>query len=122
MSPFSYSSLKKHIFALEKQYHDHGLALRDLEASNERSHLMTADGLSKADKLFSGLLDKELQKIVLFYKEQEAELARDIETLERDIAQKDTEDPSPHDSAYEDEEDDEEDEDEDDYNKRREIS
>lgn len=98
------------------------MALRDLEASNERSHLMTADGLSKADKLFSGLLDKELQKIVLFYKEQEAELARDIETLERDIAQKDTEDPSPHDSAYEDEEDDEEDEDEDDYNKRREIS
>lgn len=119
----SYSSLKKHIFALEKQYHDHGLALRDLEASNERSHLMTADGLSKADKIFSGLLDKELQKIVLFYKEQEKELARDVENLQKDVAQKDTEGPSPTDSIYEDDEDDEDDDEEDGFGtKKREYA
>jgi phosphate transporter len=83
---------------------------------------MTADGLSKADKIFSGLLDKELQKIVLFYKDQERDLGRDLENLEKDIAQKDAEGPSPADSAYEDDDDDEEDDEDDDYrNKNREF-
>ncbi|CAG8648689.1 16792_t:CDS:2, partial [Acaulospora colombiana] len=84
-----YSALKKYIFQLEKQFHETDSALNDLEASHERSRLISSNrhaaGLKAADTIFSGLLDKELDKIILFYAEQEADLKKDIEMLERDI-------------------------------------
>lgn len=110
-----YSALKKYIFQLEKQYHDEGSALHDLEASNERSRLIasgTGSTTKMADKIFTGLLDKELDKIVTFYQDQEAELAKDIQTLETDIAEKDAQGPSPPGSEFDDDEDDDDDDDE----------
>jgi hypothetical protein len=109
---------------LEKQFHEADSALNDLEASHERSRLISSNrhaaGLKAADTIFSGLLDKELDKIVAFYTDQEAELKKEIEALERDIVLKTAEGPSPVGSDYEDDDDDEDDEDEED-GKRREY-
>jgi phosphate transporter len=120
----SYSALKKQIFQLEKQYHDGESALHDLEAFNERSRLMTSETsgngvpTKSADIIFSGLLDKELEKITEFYKEQEADIERDLETLEADIISKDEEGPSFGYSEYDDDEDDDDDDDEEDAKRR----
>lgn len=98
----------------------------DLEAAtNERSTLLGGDvrdgfglgggaatggggGGHPADDMFSSLLDRELEKIVRFYREQEAEVLRELYQLEADIAQIDAEGPSvrsPYDEFDEDEED-----------------
>ena len=119
----SYSALKKYIFQLEKQVHDSN-ETGDLEA-NERSRLManergeTSMNTRAADRFFAGLLDKELEKIVKFYIETEADVAKDIETLEADIAQKDAEGPSPAGSEYDEDDDDEDDEEDEDAKLRR---
>lgn len=119
----SYSALKKHIFQLEKQYHDGESALHDLEAFNERSRLMANEAgngvpMKSADVIFSGLLDKELEKIIEFYKEQEADVERVLETLETDIMKKDAEGPSFGYSEYDDDEDDDDDDDDEDAKRR----
>lgn len=109
---------------MEKQYHDESSTVHDLEASNERSRLMTGESSNgplaskMADRIFSGLLDKELDKINKFYHDQEADIARDLETLEADISQKDKERPSPANSEYDDDDDDDDEEDEDDAKRR----
>jgi phosphate transporter len=111
----SYSALKKYIFQLEKQFLDNDSALHDLEASHERSRLIasgTASTVKIADKIFTGLLDKELDKIVTFYKDQEAELEREIHALEADIELKDAQGPSPARSEYDDDDEDDDDDDE----------
>ena len=90
----------------------------DLEAAtNERSTLLGdghglggagGGGGHPADDTFSALLDPELEKIVRFYREQEAELLREVHQLEADIAQIDADGPSmrsPYDEFDEDEED-----------------
>lgn len=111
-----YSALKKHIYALEKQYAGVDGRIDDLEAAtNERSTLLGdghglggAGGGHPADETFSSLLDPELEKIVRFYREQEAELLREVHQLEADIAQIDADGPSmrsPYDEFDEDEED-----------------
>ncbi len=114
-----YSALKKHIYALEKQYAGVDGRIDDLEAAtNERSTLLGevhglgggAGGGHPADDTFSSLLDPELEKIVRFYREQEAELLREVHQLEADIAQIDADGPSmrsPYDDFDEDEEDEE---------------
>ena len=126
-----YSALKKHIYALEKQYAGVDGRMDDLEAAtNERSTLLGGGGDVRdgfgfgfgggaatggggggghpADDMFSSLLDRELEKIVRFYREQEAEVLRELYQLEADIAQIDAEGPSvrsPYDEFDEDEED-----------------
>ena len=121
-----YSALKKHIYALEKQYAGVDGRIDDLEAAtNERSTLLGGDvrgglglgggaaadgggGGCPADDMFSSLLDRELEKIVRFYREQEAEVLRELYQLEADIAQIDADGPSmrsPYDEFDEDEED-----------------
>ena len=118
-APFSsrrYSALKKHIYALEKQYAGVDGRIDDLEAAtNERSTLLGGvralsgvGGAHPADDTFSSLLDRELEKIVPFYREQEAELLRELQQLEADIAQREAEGPvaiPPYDYFDEDEED-----------------
>ena len=113
-----YSALKKHIYALEKQYSGVDGRLDDLEAAtSERTTLLgEVHGLGgpggghPADDTFSSLLDRELEKIVRFYREQEAESLRELHQLEVDIAQLDAAGPSarsPYDEFDEDEEDEE---------------
>jgi hypothetical protein len=125
-----YSALKKHIYALEKQYAGLDIDGRadDLEAlTNERTTLLgggpggvggggsggPADAHAHAhpaDDTFAALLDPELHKIVRFYREQEAELFRELQQLEADIAQRDAEGPGavyPYDEFDEDDEDEE---------------
>ena len=111
-----YSALKKHIYALEKQYAGVEGRVDDLEAAtNERSTLLggvrALSGVGAAhpaDGTFSSLLDRELDKIVRFYREQEAETLRELQQLEADIAQRDADGPvamAPFDYFDEDEED-----------------
>ena len=113
-----YSALKKHIYALEKQYARLDGRIDDLEAAtNERSTLLGGvraltgvGGAHPADDTFSSLLDRELEKIVRFYREQETELLRELHQLEADIAQRDADGPvvtAPYDYFDEDEEDEE---------------
>ena len=69
-----------------------------------------ARGGHPADDTFSALLDPELEKIVRFYREQEAELLRELQQLEADIAQLDVSEPgagTPYGYFDEDEEDEE---------------
>ncbi|KAG8798842.1 low-affinity phosphate transporter, partial [Serendipita sp. 399] len=70
--------------------------------------------LQSADKIFSGLLDKELEKIVRFYRTIEADLHRDMVALESDVAMKDAQGASPTNSGFFDEDDEEDEEDEED--------
>jgi phosphate transporter len=113
-----YSALKKHIYALEKQYAGVDGWADDLEAAtNERATLLGdvhglggAGGGHPADDTFSSLLDRELEKIVRFYREQEAESLRELHQLEADIAQLDAAGPTAR-SPYDDFDEDEEDED-----------
>jgi len=111
-----YSALKKQIYALEKQYVGVDGWIDDLEAAtNERATLLGgvgelggAGGGHLADDMFSSLLDRELEKIVRFYREQDAELLRELYQLEGDIARLDVEGPlasPPYDEFDEDDED-----------------
>ncbi|PCH42680.1 SPX-domain-containing protein, partial [Wolfiporia cocos MD-104 SS10] len=116
----SYDALKKSIYQLEKQ--QVGLEsstrdLRDLEAANEQTALMSNVDHHSTDTTFIPLLDRELKKICIFYEMQEAELLDEVAQLERLVQQ--TEDIGPdagHQYMDADTEDDDEDEDEDVFN------
>lgn len=82
--PLSYDALKKYIYQLEKQQAGHLVA--DLE-SGERASLL--DQTDATDALFIPLLDRELSKIVTFYKHQEQELMEELQDLEKDVALQD---------------------------------
>ena len=114
-----YSALKKHIYALEKQYAGLDGRIDDIEAAtNERATLLGgvralggAGGGHPADDTFSSLLDRELEKIVRFYRDQEAELLRELQQVEGDITQRDVDGASavfPYDYLDEEDEEDEE--------------
>jgi hypothetical protein len=75
--------LKKTIYQLEKR--QHGLDY-DLE-SNERVSLLQDSDRSDTDSIFIPLLDKELNKIIVFYDPQERELLNDIAQLEEEVKQ-----------------------------------
>lgn len=107
---------------MEKQYAGVDGRIDDLEAATTERTTLLGDvrgfggvgvgvgGGHPADDTFSSLLDRELEKIVRFYREQEAELLRELHQLEADIAQLDADGPSarsPYDEFDEDEEDDE---------------
>ncbi|KAJ8592872.1 Sodium/sulfate symporter [Rhizopogon salebrosus TDB-379] len=87
----AYDVLKRYIYQLEKQQQRrHGIesSYHDLEA-NEQTALVDHTGSSGADSLFKPLLDRELEKITLFYEVQEKELMDELAELEQSIAQQD---------------------------------
>lgn len=85
MVSLRYDSLKKYIYQLEKQQFGHDLSQsRDIEA-HESSSLLHGNDSTNTDALFIPLLDRELQKIIAFYEQQEKELLDDLEELEKDV-------------------------------------
>ena len=106
--------LKKAIYQLEKR--QHGLDY-DLE-SNERVSLLQDSDRSDTDAIFIPLLDKELNKIIVFYDAQEKELLNDVAQLEEEVRQTEEAGLSGRGQYFDDEDDDDEffddDEDEDD--------
>lgn len=87
----AYDVLKRYIYQLEKrQQRSDGIgpSYRDLEA-NEQTTLVNHGDTSGVDSLFKPLLDKELLKIVIFYKAQEKELLDELVALEQSITQHD---------------------------------
>jgi phosphate transporter len=87
----SYDVLKRYIYQLEKQQQQrHGIdsSYHDLEANEQTALVDHTEGPSP-DSLFKPLLDKELEKITLFYEAQEKELMDELAELEQSIAQLD---------------------------------
>lgn len=81
---FSYDSLKKCIYQLEKQQHSYEQLLTYDPESDERSTLLAGQDAS-TDAMFIPLLDRQLRKIVTFYEQQEKELINDLEVLEKSL-------------------------------------
>ncbi|KAE9390604.1 SPX-domain-containing protein [Gymnopus androsaceus JB14] len=78
----SYDNLKKYIYQLEKQQQQSLTThFHDLE-SNERTSLVGRPSDRATDSIFIPLLDKELEKITLFYENQEKELFEELQELE----------------------------------------
>jgi phosphate transporter len=84
-SLFSYDSLKKCIYQLEKQQQGHEQILTYDPESNERSTLLAEQDVIGIDAMFIPLLDRELRKIATFYEHQEKELIDDMEDLEKSL-------------------------------------
>ena len=82
---FSYDSLKKCIYQLEKQQQGHEQLLTYDPESNERSTLLAEQDVISTDAMFIPLLDRELRKIATFYEHQENELINDLEDLEKSL-------------------------------------
>lgn len=82
---FSYDSLKKCIYQLEKQQQGHEQLLTYDPESNERSTLLAEGDVISTDAMFIPLLDRELRKIATFYEHQENELINDLEELEKSL-------------------------------------
>ncbi|KAG5652755.1 hypothetical protein H0H81_003842 [Sphagnurus paluster] len=83
----AYDALKKTIYQLERQQTDDNLPepFRDVEAG-EQDSLLGQVVRSTTDALFEPLLNKELAKIVEFYRVQEKELQEELVELEALIA------------------------------------
>jgi len=81
----SYDALKKYIYQLEKQQHDHETLNHASHRDLEHAALLQGHDVSDTDALFIPLLDRELKKITLFYQSQEKELCEDLTELEKDI-------------------------------------
>lgn len=87
----AYSNLKKTIYIMEKELPSVSDApYSDVET--ESSGLLRNAETSDTDRNFVPLLDKELNKIVEFYLEKEAELRADLQTLKDDIERTENED------------------------------
>ena len=84
-SLFSYDTLKKCIYQLEKQQQGHEQLLTYDPESNERSTLLAEQDVISTDAMFIPILDRELRKIVTFYEHQENELINDLEDLEKSL-------------------------------------
>lgn len=81
----SYDALKKYIYQLEKQQHDHETLNHTSHRDLEHAALLEDHDVSDTDALFIPLLDRELKKITRFYESQEKELCEDLTELEKDI-------------------------------------
>ena len=116
---FSYAALKKHIYQLEKKASEFETRSRyhDLE-SNEHTALISEPGASATDTYFLPLLDRELNKITLFFEHQEKDLLEEVIELEALVKAKSEESFPPRD-PYGFEDDDEDDDDDDDDDERR---
>jgi phosphate transporter len=84
-SLFSYDSLKKCIYQLEKQQQGQEQILTYDPESNERSTLLAEHDVISTDAMFIPLLDRELRKIATFYEHQEKELIDELENLEKSL-------------------------------------
>ncbi|TDL25556.1 SPX-domain-containing protein [Rickenella mellea] len=108
----AYSSLKKHIYQLEKKQLNDEVTVYDLE-SNERTALMSGANRSSTDAVFIPILDRELKKICLFYEAQEQELSQEVLELEKLVQSKEEEDISMAGHYMSDGDDDDDDDDDD---------
>ncbi len=87
----AYSNLKKTIYIMEKELPSEPNApYSDVE--NESSGLLQNADTSETDRTFVPLLDKELNKIVEFYLEKDAELRADLQQLKDDVERTENED------------------------------
>jgi phosphate transporter len=109
--------LKKTIYQLEKR--QHGLD-NDLEA-NERVSLLEDTNSSDTDSIFIPLLDKQLNKIIVFYDAQEKEVLNDIADLEEEVKQREEAGLSGMGHYFDDDDEEEEDLDED-YDEEEEMT
>ncbi|TFK34530.1 SPX domain-containing protein [Crucibulum laeve] len=85
--PFSYDTLKKYIYQLEKAQHGLESSVPDLSGNQEAGEyasLLPAPS-STSDSVFVPLLDRELKKITLFYETQERELMDELTELEEAV-------------------------------------
>ena len=80
----SYEALKKQIYQLEKQQAGLRESYHDLEA-NEHTSLIGSSHPSSPDALFIPALDRELEKINLFYVTEEQRLEDDVSALQDEI-------------------------------------
>ncbi|SPC66321.1 probable PHO91 - similarity to Pho87p and Pho90p [Ustilago sp. UG-2017b] len=105
----AYSNLKKAIYIMEKELPSVPNApYSDLE--NESSRLLFNAETSETDRTFVPLLDKELDKIVQFYLQKDAELRRDLQQLKDDVHSTENQDfQDDSDYGVSDEDDDDED-------------
>ena len=114
----SYEALKKKIYQLEKHQHSGGLqdSYHDLEA-NEHTSLIGSSHPSSPDALFIPALDRELEKINLFYVTEEQRLEDDVSALQDEIERQEESGPyAGHQYLNGDEDDDDEDDDDFDVN------
>ncbi|SPO30275.1 probable PHO91 - similarity to Pho87p and Pho90p [Ustilago trichophora] len=87
----AYSNLKKAIYIMEKELPSVPNApYTDLE--NESSGLLQNADATDTDRTFLPLLDKELNKIVEFYLQKDAELRADLQRLNDDLERTENED------------------------------
>ncbi|KAJ9475297.1 Low-affinity phosphate transporter PHO91 [Pseudozyma hubeiensis] len=87
----AYSNLKKTIYMMEKELpSEPNATYSDLE--HESSGLLQDADTSETDRAFVPLLDKELNKIVEFYLEKDAELRADLQQLKDDVERTENED------------------------------
>ena len=70
---------------------------------------------SSTDHLFRPLLDKELEKIMSFYKEQERELLEKLDALEDQVLSKESQGLQPDGAYLHDDDDDDDEEEEEEY-------
>lgn len=105
---FSYDSLKKYIYQLEKQQYGHEQLLTYDPESTERSTLLTQQDVTSTDSIFIPLLDRELNKIVTFYEQQEEELINDLNDLEKSLLEQEEAELGYYDDDLVDEDDDDE--------------
>ena len=109
----SYDALKKHIYQLEKQQAGLRDSYHDLEA-NEHTSLMGSSHAGSPDSVFIPLLDRELEKICLFYSVEEQRLTDDVMALQEEVERQEESGPyAGH--RYMDAEGDEDEEDDDDF-------
>lgn len=84
---YSYDTLKKYIYQLEKQQHKREpIQRQDLE-SGEYVSLLSEQQPTETDAAFAPLLDLELKKIISFYETQSKELFDELEELEEAVLQ-----------------------------------
>ena len=108
-----YEALKKQIYQLEKQQAGLRESYHDLEA-DESTSLIGASHPGSPDRLFIPLLDRELEKICLFYVTEEQRLSDEVTALQEEVERQEESGPyAGH--RYLDADEDEDDEDDDDF-------
>jgi len=78
----AYSNLKKHIYSLETRLNQHR-AITTAAVDPESSPLLSA-AHDDVDKVFTGLLDAELEKVASFYQLKELEIYGEVQDMLRD--------------------------------------
>ncbi|KAH9918924.1 SPX domain-containing protein [Epithele typhae] len=110
----AYEQLKKQIYLFEKQQAGLRESFHDIEAANEHTSLIGSGHPASSDAQFLPLLDRELDKICMFYDMEEQRLTDDVTALQDEIERE--EESGPYGGfRYMDAAEDDDDEDDDDF-------